>query len=123
MLRRNDVQTIAEKTVRAGEVTHGEERGYDQARTRSAETCRTAPCNALLRTATAVDRLRNMGIEVQIIGSLAEGRFQAHSDVDFLIERLADPSQRYTLESVVEDVLQDIPSDVVYADEVRWSDR
>ncbi|WP_437559126.1 nucleotidyltransferase domain-containing protein [Acidithiobacillus sulfuriphilus] len=77
---------------------------------------------ALLRAATAVDRLQNMGIKVQIIGSLAEGRFQAHSDVDFLIERLADPGQRYTLESVVEDVLQDIPFDVVYADEVRWSE-
>lgn len=78
---------------------------------------------ALLRAATAVDRLQNMGIKVQIIGSLAESRFQAHSDVDFLIERLADPSRRYTLEDIVEDVLQDIPFDVVYADEVRWSDR
>jgi|AOMQ01.1.fsa_nt_gi predicted nucleotidyltransferase len=76
---------------------------------------------ALQRATVAVNMLQDMGVKVRIIGSLAEGRFRTHSDVDFLVEHLADPAQRYALESVVEDTLQGIPFDVVYADEVRWS--
>ncbi|MCE5360452.1 MAG: hypothetical protein JJ714_05595 [Acidithiobacillus sp.] len=75
---------------------------------------------ALLRAKMVIDRLRSMGIEAEIIGSLASNGFHVKSDVDFLVKKLADPTQRYAIESMVEDVLKDIPFDVVYADELRW---
>jgi predicted nucleotidyltransferase len=52
------------------------------------------------------------------VGSLIEDRFALHSDVDFLVERC--PRQlKYSIESVVESVMLDIPFDVIYQDEVE----
>lgn len=57
------------------------------------------------------------GIQARIVGSLAEGRFRLHSDVDFLIESCPD-ALRYSIEATVEDIMEDIPFDVIYQDEI-----
>jgi predicted nucleotidyltransferase len=70
------------------------------------------------RADVVVESLASMGIRVRVVGSLVNGRFALHSDVDFLIEEC--PRQlKYGIESIVESVMLDIPFDVIYGDEAE----
>ena len=72
---------------------------------------------ARARASRTIDRLAAEGIKAKLIGSLARGTFKAHSDVDFLI--LTCPvTRKYTIESLVEDMMAPLPFSVVYLDEV-----
>ena len=73
-----------------------------------------------VRAQSVLQFLAKRGIQARIIGSLAEGRFTIHSDVDFLITHLPDPHLRYAIEGDIEDMMGPIPFDVVYQDEVTW---
>ncbi|WP_186392812.1 MULTISPECIES: nucleotidyltransferase family protein [unclassified Pannonibacter] len=63
--------------------------------------------------------LKERGVEVRLVGSLARGTdFDASSDIDFLV--LECPEElRYRIEADVEDMLEGIPFDVTYLDEVK----
>jgi hypothetical protein len=61
--------------------------------------------------------LRLLGVEVLVTGSLAIGDFGSHSEVDFLVFQ-CPRHLKYAIESVVEDVIDGLPFDVVYLDEV-----
>lgn len=76
---------------------------------------------ASARAQSVLQALAKRGIQARIIGSLADGRFALHSDVDFLITHLPDPRLRYAIEGDVEDIMGPIPFDVVYQDEVAWA--
>lgn len=63
-----------------------------------------------------------MGVEARIFGSLAMGIFSSRSDVDFLV--VSCPTElKYTIEGRVEDLMGDLPFDVVYLDEIPVSRR
>jgi len=70
------------------------------------------------RAASVLRALRAMGVRAKVFGSLAEGPFRLHSDADFLVLRCPH-EKKYTLEGVVEELMGDIPFDVVYQDERR----
>jgi predicted nucleotidyltransferase len=72
---------------------------------------------AIARARTVIEELARLGVTTQIIGSLAAGQFGLHSDVDFLIIDTPD-FLRYAIEWRVEDIMGDIPFDVIYLDEV-----
>lgn len=74
---------------------------------------RTARAIKAARTVSAM--LADKGVRVQIIGSLASGRFGPHSDIDFLV--IECPRELiYRIESDVEDLAGGFRFDVVY----RW---
>lgn len=69
------------------------------------------------RAAMVLQALKERDVDAVIFGSLASGKFYLDSDVDFLIR--ACPRQlKYRIELLVEDLMDDIPFDVVYRDEV-----
>lgn len=72
---------------------------------------------AIAKARTVIETLAQFSVTAQIIGSLAAGQFGQHSDVDFLIIDIPDPL-RYAIEWRVEDIMGDIPFDIVYLDEV-----
>lgn len=72
---------------------------------------------ATSRAQKVVQVLGSMGVRARVFGSLAEGRFALHSDVDFLVEE-CPRHLKYSIESTVESVMLDIPFDVVYQDEI-----
>lgn len=74
---------------------------------------------AAQRAVRGLDRLRALGVDARVTGSLAQGRFHPHSDVDFLILSLPDESMRYRIETEVERIMEGLPFDVVYLDEVQ----
>lgn len=65
-----------------------------------------------------VERLGALGVAARIEGSLARGDFRLHSDVDFLI-LACPPELKYRLEAEVEDLMEGLPFDCIYLDEVR----
>lgn len=69
-------------------------------------------------------RLRSRGVRAGVFGSLAAGRFELHSDVDYVVLE-CPPALRYRIETDVEERMQGIPFDVAYADEMRepWRSR
>ena len=72
---------------------------------------------ALARARLALAELGRRGVRAGIIGSLAAGRFRAHSDVDFLV--LECPAAlRYAIEGALERIMDDIGFDVLYLDEL-----
>lgn len=73
---------------------------------------------AAARARKALDWLAGQGVEAAVIGSLARGGFKDHSDVDVLVLS-CPPDRRYTLETGVEAVMEDLPFDLIYLDEVR----
>jgi len=79
---------------------------------------------ALAAAAAVLRRLRRRGVRAGVFGSLAEGRFGLHSDVDFMVLD-CPPALRYRIETDVEDCMQGIAFDVAYADEMRepWRSR
>jgi predicted nucleotidyltransferase len=65
----------------------------------------------------AAAELEKRGVDVLITGSLAKGRFDLGSDVDFVI--LKCPHHlKYAIEGIVEDELRGIPFDVIYREEI-----
>ena len=80
--------------------------------------------SALAATAAVLRRLRARGVRVAVFGSLANGRFGLHSDVDFIVLD-CPPALRYRIETDVETCMQGLPFDVAYADEMRepWRSR
>lgn len=65
----------------------------------------------------AEDALAQLGARVMVTGSLARDDFGVHSDIDLLVTS-CPRSLKYTLEAKVEDILMDIPFDLVYLDEL-----
>ncbi len=72
---------------------------------------------AIAAARRAVAALTRREVEVLVTGSLADGSFGPHSDVDFLVVR-CPREMKYALEGIVEDALGALPFDVVYLDEV-----
>lgn len=63
------------------------------------------------------EMLARRGVKARIIGSLSSGTFGQSSDVDFLI--LECPrGLKYSIEGMVEDKLNGLPFDVIYAEEL-----
>jgi predicted nucleotidyltransferase len=73
---------------------------------------------AAARAIRVLRELRRLGVVAQVVGSLADGRFTTSSDVDFLVTE-CPPSRKYRIESLVEDIMHDIPFDVVYREEAK----
>lgn len=87
-------------------------------RERAARRRRTA----LARALTAVEALQREGIEAVVFGSLADGSFKQHSDVDFLITR-HDDRRPTDIHRIIGSAMDDLPFDVVFADQVGEADR
>jgi predicted nucleotidyltransferase len=73
--------------------------------------------DAVAAATRAVRELEQKSVEVLVTGSLADGSFDLHSDIDFLVIN-CPREMKYALEGIVEDALGDIPFDVIYLDEV-----
>ena len=72
---------------------------------------------AFFRAATVLKMLEKRGVDAVVTGSLAARKFGPGSDVDFLV-RACPEHLRYALEAAVEDIMLDIPFDLVYRDEL-----
>jgi hypothetical protein len=59
-----------------------------------------------------------LGVEAGVFGSLANGRFALHFDVDSLVFS-CPPELRYRIEAMIEDRMQGVPFQAVYADELH----
>jgi predicted nucleotidyltransferase len=57
------------------------------------------------------------GVEARLVGSLPRGGLGLASDVDFLVLNCPD-ELRYRAEADVEDLVDGLPFDVIYFDEV-----
>ena len=73
---------------------------------------------ALARATRTLRLLRRMGVSAKVVGSLVDGRFSDTSDVDFLVS-FCPRSLKYAIEGRVEDLMGEIPFDVVYREETR----
>ncbi|CAN7166772.1 nucleotidyltransferase domain-containing protein [Phyllobacterium sp. LjRoot231] len=72
---------------------------------------------AVSRARAASEALAKLGVDVKVIGSLANGRFGQSSDIDFLV--LECPRHlKYGIEGTVEDCLQGFRFDVIYIDDI-----
>ena len=67
------------------------------------------------RAATAA--LAEVGVHAVVTGSLARGRFGAHSDIDLLVTS-CPRRLKYAIEGLVEDVMAGVPFDLIYLDEL-----
>jgi len=76
----------------------------------------TSPREARCRASAALGAMAVRGIDALVFGSLARGEFRPGSDIDFLVV-VCPKAWKYRIESVVEDILRDIPFDVIYQDE------
>jgi predicted nucleotidyltransferase len=65
--------------------------------------------------------MEEKGISALVIGSLAKGKFGPDSDIDFLLTS-CPRKFKYAIEAEVEDILGDLPFDVIYLEEIS-SDR
>jgi predicted nucleotidyltransferase len=72
---------------------------------------------AIAGARAAVDMMKEKGVSALVIGSLAKGHFGAHSDVDFLLTS-CPREYKYAIEAKVEDIMGDLPFDVVYLEEI-----
>jgi predicted nucleotidyltransferase len=72
------------------------------------------------RAVRALRLLRRLGVTAGVVGSLADGRFSEHSDVDFMVLQCPRPL-KYAIEGRVEDVMRDIAFDVIYREEASGS--
>lgn len=71
---------------------------------------------------SAVAKLKAMGVETSVFGSLASGGFSQHSDIDLLVTKCPQ-HLKYAIEGIVEDSLEGFRFDVVYLDEIPVSKR
>ena len=65
----------------------------------------------------AMQRMRDLGVDVKLVGSLARGDFEVGSDVDFLVENCPSPLY-YELFGEVEKELSDCAFDIVRLEDV-----
>jgi predicted nucleotidyltransferase len=70
---------------------------------------------AAAKAATAA--LAEIGVDAVVTGSLARGKFGMYSDIDLLVTS-CPRRLKYAIESIVEDILNFIPFDVIYVDEL-----
>jgi predicted nucleotidyltransferase len=76
-----------------------------------------AELQALAKASLVLTALQRLGVDAVVVGSLATGKFDDRSDVDFLI-RACPRYLKYKIESLVEDLLDGIDFDVVYREEL-----
>lgn len=76
---------------------------------------RTARARQVARKVTAI--LAAKGVNVKVVGSLAEGRFGPHSDIDFLVVE-CPRELKYRIEGDIEDAAIEFRFDAVYLDEI-----
>ena len=72
---------------------------------------------AMAGALSAIEALRLHGVTAELIGSLADERFDKTSDVDLLITE-CPRRLKYAIESIVEDCLPGFAFDVLYLDEL-----
>ncbi len=72
---------------------------------------------AVDRARAAVDMMKEKGISAMVIGSLAKGKFGPESDIDFLVTS-CPRKYKYAIEAEVEDILGDLPFDLIYLEEI-----
>jgi predicted nucleotidyltransferase len=60
------------------------------------------------------------GLEVTLIGSLANGRFALHSDVDFFVHGQTDAERRVLIERLVAGAFRhaSVPYDIIYGSDL-----
>lgn len=90
-------------------------------------TSRLGQCasrRAQQRRAIAVEKARHVlialaavGVDARIIGSLAKGGFDVTSDIDVLVIECPQ-GLKYRIEHLIEDILEGLPFDVIYVDEI-----
>lgn len=73
--------------------------------------------DAISKAITVTDTMASMDVEILVIGSLAEGRFNEHSDIDFLVRR-CPRNLIYAIEGKIEDIVHPFKFDVVYENEI-----
>ena len=73
---------------------------------------------AVARAVRALRLLDRLGVSATVTGSLVDGRFTERSDVDFLIT-MCPSNLKYAFEGRLEDVMRDIPFDVIYREELK----
>lgn len=73
--------------------------------------------DAICKAITVTETMASMNVETLVIGSLAEGRFQEHSDLDFLV-RSCPRNLIYAIEGKIEDIAHPFKFDVVYENEI-----
>jgi predicted nucleotidyltransferase len=66
---------------------------------------------AMAKAAAALRALESRGLRAWVIGSLAKGRFDLHSDVDFLVD--CDKKREYDAYVAIEKAMGDFPFDMV----------
>jgi predicted nucleotidyltransferase len=93
--------------------------GNIMAAARSADT-ESHRRRAVTLARAAAEALDQLGVSVLVTGSLARGFFGPHSDIDFLVTS-CPRHLKYAIEGLIEDKLDGIPFDVVYADEIPAS--
>jgi predicted nucleotidyltransferase len=87
---------------------------HDRSHLNSSDDRRT---RAIVCAQAAIDMMKEKGISALIIGSLAKGNFGPDSDIDFLIT-CCPRKYKYAIEAKVEDILGDLPFDLVYLEEI-----
>ncbi|MBP2563328.1 putative nucleotidyltransferase [Neorhizobium galegae] len=73
--------------------------------------------DAISKAITVTEMMASMDVEILVIGSLAEGRFQEHSDLDFLVRR-CPRNLIYAIEGKIEDIVHPFKFDVIYENEI-----
>lgn len=77
-------------------------------------------CLALECARIVLEKARAHGVAIDVIGSLATGRFGLHSDVDFFVHGDTDTARRVQVERLVAAAFNGIgiPYDIVYASDL-----
>jgi predicted nucleotidyltransferase len=72
---------------------------------------------AVASAKAAIAALAEISVDAVVTGSLARGKFGIYSDIDLLVTS-CPRRLKYAIESIVEDILNGIPFDVIYLDEL-----
>jgi predicted nucleotidyltransferase len=74
---------------------------------------------ARLLAEAVLGRLQELGLEAKLVGSLADGRFLDHSDVDILVSSAPDEKTRILAFDASQTLAAQfhIPCDLIFADE------
>jgi predicted nucleotidyltransferase len=72
---------------------------------------------AIGKAIRVTETMNSLGVVIEVIGSLANGRFNENSDIDFLV-RECPRSLKYAIEGKIEDIVHPLAFDVVYFDEI-----
>jgi predicted nucleotidyltransferase len=91
--------------------------GSPQTRRLEAKRLADRRARALAGARAAIEALRQLGVTAELIGSLADQRFDPTSDIDLLVTT-CPRRLKYAIESIVEDCLPGFSFDVLYLDEL-----